>query len=665
MFFLCSALNPFIKFKEINYKFEFLEEFKQIGSLRQPMKYVEDLKNKASKLDILQLDIYFLSKAMVELFEQQVIIKDICSFSIIVYWLLNIDSNFNLSHKLKLDEIWKEKEKYSLEIMSNVMYSSFCGNKDKYMSFANKEKLKIIDYLKKETKSMKLYLNEQGDEIHVEYILLNSEEKNANEESVKRIEIICKTLPIFQTYCADAIRPNVNILSPFKEINNAHKEMPIKNVVVIFHQEFVKLWNNTILSNYECDSVYEWLNGWMTTRKNIVLLFEYSVNIIYKLLEEKHFHSKDLASQSDKLRKQLVYFLAQERRYPHQERPFEEKPAIIQIFEEINIKYFMNIQNYCNQLVGFLKKNEHDTRLAMLNLICANQSLEKMQRFFEKCTFTHNLFIEEHKRICVEEANTINQMIITGYYFIEHKPSKYFDKYIIKKWYDTSYREHMNNVKDSLFELSEYYIVSFAEKYYRDGILKLYPLIVKDLDITECETFFYFLCMCTPIIQFDFNYLIVMLSNSQNQIIGGFRVNMQFLKTLKNILESENEEISNDSLLLCPIQGENNVLKCFSEKFILAVDEFTKYEDITVLFEMLWEYSQYSKYLTTNSDLDYLQELQMNLKGKIFDLLLKCKDKISFYDYSKLVNLYEETIQYNSFDDEKLNRFYEEFVLKT
>lgn len=84
-------------------------------------------------------------------------------------------------------------------------------------------------------------------------------------------------------------------------------------------------------------------------------------------------------------------------------------------FKKMDIKYFINILNYCNQLgnqlVGFLQKNENNTKLAIANLICANQSLEKMQSFFEKCTFTYNLFIEEYKKICVEKANIINQMI--------------------------------------------------------------------------------------------------------------------------------------------------------------------------------------------------------------------------------------------------------------
>lgn len=40
----------------------------------------------------------------------------------------------------------------------------------------------------------------------------------------------------------------------------------------MFHQNLVSLWNKTIMSNYEFDTVAEWLEYWFDVRKRICLL---------------------------------------------------------------------------------------------------------------------------------------------------------------------------------------------------------------------------------------------------------------------------------------------------------------------------------------------------------------------------------------------------------
>lgn len=98
--------------------------------------------------------------------------------------------------------------------------------------------------------------------VHVEYILRLRDVKRGNEESVSRLKYICKTLPIFDLYCSDALKPKLNLLSAYTIPDDAHKEMPIRNIVIMFHQDLTSLWNKTIMSNYEFDTVTEWLEYW-------------------------------------------------------------------------------------------------------------------------------------------------------------------------------------------------------------------------------------------------------------------------------------------------------------------------------------------------------------------------------------------------------------------
>ena len=90
--------------------------------------------------------------------------------------------------------------------------------------------------------------------------------------SVSRLKFLCKALPIFDLYCADALKPTVDLLSAYPVPDDAHKEMPIKNIVIMFHQNLTSLWNKTIMSNYEFDTATEWLNYWFDVREHICLL---------------------------------------------------------------------------------------------------------------------------------------------------------------------------------------------------------------------------------------------------------------------------------------------------------------------------------------------------------------------------------------------------------
>lgn len=56
--------------------------------------------------------------------------------------------------------------------------------------------------------------------------------------------------------------PKYDMLQPYRIPDDAHKEMPRRNLVIAFHKEFTSLWIKTIQSNYEFDSVSEWIEYW-------------------------------------------------------------------------------------------------------------------------------------------------------------------------------------------------------------------------------------------------------------------------------------------------------------------------------------------------------------------------------------------------------------------
>ena len=51
--------------------------------------------------------------------------------------------------------------------------------------------------------------------------------------------------------------------------------------------------------------------------------------------------------------------------YPREHRPFEKKPELPTLFNKTKRNYFDGIQNFANQLISFIKKEENAKRLAI------------------------------------------------------------------------------------------------------------------------------------------------------------------------------------------------------------------------------------------------------------------------------------------------------------
>lgn len=270
LFLIATELNPFTRFEEFGYSLQTLDELKQVVPDNKNIQYLSKLRDSTPKVVLSETDIYCFGEALFNKLNSEKLedlTSDVKSYATISYWLLNIDSRLNLSHNISLESIWENKGKYTIDVIATIMYTCFCGNKEMYTLFVEANLSTIIRHLKIATNSLKLYLSENGNEIHVEYILLPSDIEKGNEESVTRLKTICKALPIFDTYCADSIKPTLDIFSGHNIPNDAHKAMPIRNLVMMFHEEFASLWSNTIMSNYECSSIYEWLEHWFSVRK--------------------------------------------------------------------------------------------------------------------------------------------------------------------------------------------------------------------------------------------------------------------------------------------------------------------------------------------------------------------------------------------------------------
>lgn len=623
LFLLSMELNPFKHFEEFEYSLETLDEMKKTVPDNTNVQFLCNLRDSVPKIILSETDIYCFCEALFNRLKGEKLTEltdDITSYATIAYWLLNVERKFNLSNNISLEAIWEARRNLTINEISNIMYVCFCGNKETYTTFVKGNLSDILNYLKISTASLKLFLSEDEDEIYVEYILMLSDIKKGTEESVSRLKVICKTLPIFKIYHANAIKPTVDILSGYNIPNDALKAIPLRNIIIMFHEEFMSLWDKTIMSNYESDSITDWLEHWISVRKKIIALFEKCAAGICKLLEGRVLGN--LAVEIDKLRAEINKELIREYRYPNQDRPFEEKVILPEGLSKIKIDYFGSIQNFNNQLGGFLLRDSKQNNLALINLRTAYDALQRMQEFFKAVITKQGMLLKDHHELCLIEEPRLHLLIITCQYYIDNVPNKHFNKYAIVPWYNKKNDRLMNDSKNSLQELSECFSITYPKKYYHNGILKFYPIIVDNFDTTNPEVFIDFLYLCTPIVSLDYSYLVVASKNKQNLIfVKGLKIPILLLKDLQIAVDTADTELMQKLSPPFPEEITHKFLDCFEQKYELFLPTRSEYEGVDSILELLWAFSRYKNELTEESDSDYLSSIEINLKEKTFSLL--------------------------------------------
>jgi len=522
----------------------------------------------------------------------------------------------------------------------------------------------ILTYLKQWTRSHRVFIDSEKKAIHIEYILRLHNIKTGNEQSVSRLKFLCKALPIFDLYCADALKPTVDLLSAYPVPDDAHKEMPIKNIVIMFHQNLTSLWNKTIMSNYEFDTATEWLNYWFDVREHICLLADKCCACIYKLLGGKPLGS--LAGEVDQLREEFALITTGEKRYPKEDRPFEEKATVPERLGKIKSKYFQSIQNFMNQFAGFLIKNEQKQRLAMVNLTIAQSALVTMQNYFAEIAIDFS-FQERQLTLCVMETQNIERLIMCCSYYQTHSPNKYFNKYQISNWYDGHCRDERKIVEDGLSELESKYSIHFPDQIYTIDMLSYYPIIVGNFDMASESNLTEWLLGCIAFADAPFDYLVILSANESKEIDStALQFPRRMLVDVKKAIESENHSLLDKLVPPYPVNVTAQMLDCFSEKYDLPEKKVTDVDELPIgyIAEELWIYSKSVELLTEPEDACYLAAQTQDIQLNITEMLCLLKNKLPVKDVDWLIEICDNVFSGEKFDDIMFNNVIEHFIQK-
>lgn len=579
-------------------------------------------------------------------------IDDVESYAIIVDWLYNMDSALNLAPGIDLSNLWLRAESYSLKAVSSLMYSAFCGNKDAYDTYLKDNLPSILGYLKRKTKSHMIIVDDGC--IKVEYILRASEKKRGNEESVSRLKDICRTLPVFEKYCSDAISPHINLLDGYIIPDDAHKEMPRRNIIITFHQEFNSLWLKTIESNYEFDTVYAWIEYWLQVRQCACDLLKACCQCMHRVLEGKKANSA--ASSFGLLHMRYNKLLTAPLSYPREHRPFEEKLKLPEQFRKAKGNYFDGIQNYSNQFIQFVKREKNSDNLALHNLRTALAALPNMQRFFEYLELDEKLRIT-HDELCAIEDHTLMDTYMCSVYYLSHTPDPRFKKYDIKAYFEASKKAEIADVNSSLGELATLGAI-FPKKVYRENIFACYPILLRDFDVTDESMMQAFLLQSIAFADNSYDYLVMLILDAEGKVLpNAIKFPKRAFRCLQAELNGEAFEYLEDFTSPFPVEVTLDMLECFEDEFVLQEQSPNKewLGRIGDIGEELWVYSKIRELLVDEADRQYLTDSLKTVKTKIEKMLGLLRTSIDDEIKAIIRDLCNEVYKGEVFDDEKYN----------
>lgn len=652
-----TDLCPFTKFQDCEQELDTLNKIAEIMPDNTNIQYLIKLRDSIPKFRTSKTDIYCLSSGLYSKLKEIDFtdITDLESYAIIVDWLYNIDPLMNLTSNISLNYLWDNVEKYSIKTVASLMYSSFCGNKDEYIEFVNNNLPRIISYLKHRTNCHQIQVSDDNKEIKVEYILRTSEIAKGNNESVSRLKDICRMLPIFEKYCSDAIKPQIDLLAAYQIPNDTHKEMPKRNLIITFHQEFNGLWLRTIESNYEFDTVYEWIDHWLDVRKCACDLLAASSVCLHKLLGKRKLGNA--ASSFDALHKRYNTMMIGHLSYPREHRPFKKKPEIPTLFNKAKRSYFDGAQNFANQLISFIQKEEQAKRLAIYNLKVALAALPNVQKFFDSITLDSEQH-HKHAELCTLEEKAIHETYVCCEYYLTHSADANYNKNKVKLWFSSSRKAEIDEVNSTMTDLILTYDAVLPKKTYFDNTFLCYPVLLRNFDPANEEMMNDFLITTAPFAESPFDYLVLLVTNDTGEVIpNAVKFPKKVFRYISDIMNLGVKEDMDPLASPYPIGVTKRMLDCFYDEFILQEQQPANIglSRIADIGQELWIYSKNRELLTEKEDKQYLSDNLNIIKSQIEVIVKEIESSINNDVLSTITELCKEVYDGKTFDDKMFN----------
>ena len=624
------------------------------------IKYLLDLSNEIDRFDIYNSDIYIFSHYLFKKLKSQELKRNINGFAFVANWLIRLDNDFRIISSEILENIWSKRFRYDFNEVSQLIYVVSISDVLKYQQFLSSCKPEILSYIKIKTETFDLY--EETDEIFLKYILLPHNIDIANEESVNRIKNTCKFLPIYEIYNTDKISPKLEIVEQYNIANSAFKKMPKRNITIGFNSDLAEVWKNSILSQYEFTSVYDWQHYWFTLRTKIVEFLKLNIKFVEKIILKEKL-TKSFTGKIDNLVDSIAIDLRCDKYFPHENRPFEDKIVDHKIYEQ----YLTSINNYLNQFASIVRDVKFKD-LALHNLKDCNFRIIEFQKSIRKiCNKTTVYFdLEELEN---QEITLLSKLQSITEYFFEVGYDRSFNSNAINKWKGKKQSQSITEIHEKL---------DIVEEYSGFKIVKPHRLIIEDhltflmigvinIDMNDEEQINNLLQSLLPIGKLNITFIIlIFLDDDLNATNYGLRLNNKFYIDLIKELENDSEETNVEASPPIPIDLKLKHINCFNEN--INIKELSnKFSNIKIdtFLSLLWEYSYYdNNYLVNCTDeKEYLKNKIKQLSNVIKSEWLEIEDKIPHQFKNEFLKIKDDVFSKKLvFNEERLNQVLNKYI---
>lgn len=508
------------------------------------------------------------------------------------FWLFGLESEFP-DEKILLQYL----EISDVQESQNVVDAFFAMHPEKYKIFASKNICTITGLLKAKTNTISI--RHDGNRLCIEYMLPSELAREANSESVSRIEKVHCLLPLFEVYEADAVMlpfPNKYIIEA--SIIDARKRISPTTLPSPFLAKMNREWINELDEPYRASSVYEWQQGYYSLREAGLEVAEKSCKVIELVLE-----GKSSGNALDKALKQWEFvsdsFLTLANSLPLFPELFNLDKSIDNFFKNIN-KWLLSFRNYINQYTGLIKLDAPDTRrIALLNIRTTVFHLTFMQEGIDEIgNLTFQYF--DLDIIKKKEKLAYRRLLRTSAYYGEKVIDKSFKRQInISNEVATYWSEKRNLIFNSVSKSVDYFSTNTGLKVYSpSGVVEseyttevVFGAEINDnIDIARD-----FQSIALGMLGFCFADIdfVTLFFCKNKEAIKGMRFTKDTLLKMKNILEGSQWDLGDSDIPLPVVPNSENLatLSGISYSEIIPNDEATK---VFEFYQALWKLGVYS-----------------------------------------------------------------------
>ena len=344
--------------------------------------------------------------------------------------------------------------------------------------------------------------------------------------------------------------------------------------------------------------------------------------------------------------------------YPREHRPFEKELEVPKMFAKAKRNYFDGIQNFANQLIGFIRKEEQTKHLAIYNLKKALAALPNVQKFFDEITLDSEQQ-SKHIELCALEEKVIFETYVCCEYFISHIPDTRYNKYQPKVWLSSVQKAEIDKVNSAMTKLSILYDIILPKSSYHDNTFVCYPILLRNFNPTNEEMMNEFLIAAIPFAESSYDYLLLLMTNDIGEIIpNAIKFPKKVFQYLYNTINLGHDEEMDPLASPYPIEVTQKILKCFDGEYIFQKQQPKNMglSCIADIGEELWMYSKNRELLVDKDDKQYLSNNLNEIEKRIDRIIKDIETNVSSDVLSSIVELCSNVYCGDSFDDEKFNK---------